>query len=138
MSRGSTSCQSGDPVGLLQDRFWVIFGSVWAHGSYMWGLGGTEIQNVEQVLVFKAFLKGPKERRPPHENKRQSEPQRWEGVGGGKPTPWRPVWRFVWGFGDLVTASTRLETEPRRICFCGLDGMLVDSVRVFVIVVGYA
>ena len=46
-------------------RLWMTFGSLWGHFGIMMricgGLEGPKSENVEKVLVFKAFLKGSKE-----------------------------------------------------------------------------
>ena len=47
------------------------------------GLVGPKSENVEKVLVFKAFLEGQRCDGDPGAGLRQSEPDRWEGVGGG-------------------------------------------------------
>ena len=47
------------------------------------GLVGPKSENVEKVLVFKAFLKGSKEPRAIQDRLQVSEPDRWDGVGGG-------------------------------------------------------
>ena len=47
------------------------------------GLVGPKSGNVEKVLVFKAFLKGQRCDGDPGAGFRGSEPDRWEGVGGG-------------------------------------------------------
>ena len=47
------------------------------------GLVGPKSGNVEKVLVFKAFLKGQGSHEYARESLQLSEPERWEGVGGG-------------------------------------------------------
>ena len=47
------------------------------------GLVGPKRENVEKVLVFKAFLKGQGSHGDARESLQPSEPDRWEGVGGG-------------------------------------------------------
>ena len=47
------------------------------------GLVGPKSGNVEKVLVFKAFLKGQRCDEDPGAGFQGSEPDRWEGVGGG-------------------------------------------------------
>ena len=46
-------------------------------------LVGPKSGNVEKVLVFKAFLKGQRCDEDPGAGLQGSEPDRWEGVGGG-------------------------------------------------------
>ena len=47
------------------------------------GLVGPKSENVETVLVFKAFLKGQRCDEDPGAGFQPSGPDRWEGVGGG-------------------------------------------------------
>ena len=47
------------------------------------GLLGPKSGNVEKVLVFKAFLKGQRCDADPGAGFQPSEPDRWEGEGGG-------------------------------------------------------
>ena len=47
------------------------------------GLVGPKSENVEKVLVFKAFLKGQGSHEDARESLQPSEPKGWEGVGGG-------------------------------------------------------
>ncbi len=47
------------------------------------GLVGPKSENVEKVLVFKAFFEGQRSHATARESLRRSEPDRWEGVGGG-------------------------------------------------------
>ena len=47
------------------------------------GLVGPKSENVEKVLVFKGFLKGQGSHGDARESLQSSEPDRWEGVGGG-------------------------------------------------------
>ena len=46
-------------------------------------LVGPKSGNVEKVLVFKPFLKGQRRDEYPGAGFQLSEPDRWEGVGGG-------------------------------------------------------
>ena len=47
------------------------------------GLVGPKSENVEKPLVFNAFLKGQGGPEYPTECQKLSNPERWEGVGGG-------------------------------------------------------
>ena len=47
------------------------------------GLVGPKSGNVEKVLVFKGFFEGSRGAWVSQENEKPSEPERWEGVGGG-------------------------------------------------------
>ena len=49
-------------------------------------LVGQKSENVEKVVVFKAFLKGSRRARGIQENEQRSEPGRWEGKREGKPS----------------------------------------------------
>ena len=77
-------------------------------------LVGPKSENVEKVLVFKAFLKGQRCDGDPGAGLQRSEPDR---LGGGRGRvnlpPRRLVWRFceVWVVCCLVGASTRLEAR---------------------------
>ena len=80
------------------------------------GLVTPKSENVEKVLVFKAFLKGSRGPRVIQPSERLAEPDR---PGGGRgrvnPPPRRLVWRF-WGFGGLVQGLyTPRGQRPRRI-----------------------
>ena len=46
-------------------------------------LVGPKSENVEKVQIFKGFLKGQGSHEDARESLRSSEPDRWEGVGGG-------------------------------------------------------
>ena len=77
-----------------------------------WGLVGPKIGNVENVLVFKAFLEGRASHGYAKESLQPSGPWRWEGVGGGKPSPLGlvlEVWRVC---GCIYTPGGQ---RPRRI-----------------------
>ena len=50
------------------------------------GLMGPKSGNVEKVLVFKAFLEGQGSHEDAKESLQLSGPDRWERVGGGKPS----------------------------------------------------
>ena len=83
---------------------------------------GPKSENVERVLVFKAFLKGSKGRRGRQDGIRMSQPDR---PGGGRgrvnPPPMRLVWRFweVWRVDGWFGRSTRLEAR-------GLGGLTLS------------
>ena len=47
------------------------------------GLVGPKSENVEKVLVFKAFFEGQRSHATARESLQLSEPDRWEEVGGG-------------------------------------------------------
>ena len=47
------------------------------------GLVGPKGGNFEKVLVFIGFFEGSRGARGAQENEQASEPERWEGVGGG-------------------------------------------------------
>ena len=47
------------------------------------GLVGPKSENVEKVLVFKAFFEGQRSHATAKESLQPSGPDRWEGVGGG-------------------------------------------------------
>ena len=78
------------------------------------GLLEPKSENVEKVMVFKAFLEGSRGPRVRQDCEQLSEPR---GLGGGRgrvnPPPRRLVWRFweVWRVWNLVSASTRLEAR---------------------------
>ena len=51
------------------------------------GFVGPKSGHVEKVFVFKAFWEGQGSHEGARESLQSSEPERWEAVGGGKPSP---------------------------------------------------